>query len=256
VAAKVWDPQAYLSFHDHRDRPAHDLLARVRAEAARRVVDLGCGAGHLTELLTRRWPSAEVEALDASPEMVRAAHERGVDAHLQDVRDWLPEPDTDVVMCNAVLQWVPEHVDLLAKWLPALPAGAWFAFQVPGNFDSPSYRAIRELATEPEWSGCTGGVLGTDTVLSPEGYADRLADLGLAVDAWETTYVQRLTGDDPVLDWVEGTALRPVRAALDDDQWRRFRAELGPRLRAVYPKRDDGTTWFLFRRVFVVAQRP
>lgn len=251
----AWDPQAYLSFNDHRDRPAHDLLGRVHAETARRVVDLGCGPGNLTGVLTRRWPSAAVEALDASPEMVRAAQERGVDARLQDVRDWQPQPDTDVVLCNAVLQWVPEHVDLLGKWLPVLPVGAWFAFQVPGNFESPSYQTIRELAAEPEWRGYTGGVLRTDSVLSPQGYADLLADLGLAVDAWETTYVQGLTGDDPVLDWVTGTALRPVRATLDDDQWQRFRAALAPRLRSAYPRRADGTTWFPFRRIFVVAHR-
>jgi trans-aconitate 2-methyltransferase len=255
VGIDVWDPQTYLSFHDHRDRPAHDLLGRVRAESARRVVDLGCGAGHLTGLLTRRWPSAEVEALDSSPEMVRAAQDRGVDARLQDVRDWQPQPDADVVMCNAVLQWVPEHTDLLAKWLPALPVGAWFAFQVPGNFGSPSYQVIHELAAEPEWRDHTGGVLRSDTVLSPEGYAGLVADLGLAVDAWETTYIQRLTGDDPVLDWVTGTALRPVRAALDDAQWQRFRDTLAPRLRAAYPRRDDGTTWFPFRRIFAVAHR-
>lgn len=251
----MWDPDVYLSFNDHRDRPAQDLLGRVHAQTARRVVDLGCGAGNLTGLLTRRWPMAEVEALDSSPEMVQAARERGVDARVRDVRDWQPRPDTDVVLCNAVLQWVPEHVELLGRWLPALPEGAWFAFQVPGNFASPSYVEIRELAAEPEWRDRTGGILRTDSVLPAQDYADLLANLGMAADVWETTYIQRLTGDDPVLDWMTGTALRPIRAALDDDQWQRFHAALAPRLRAAYPRREDGTTWFPFRRIFAVAHR-
>ncbi|MEV0052508.1 trans-aconitate 2-methyltransferase [Saccharopolyspora shandongensis] len=251
----MWDPQKYLSFSDHRNRPAHDLMARVGESRARRVVDLGCGAGNLTSLLTDRWPEAAVEATDASPEMVAAAQARGVAARQEDVRDWKPLPDTDVVLCNAVLQWVPEHVELLQRWLPQLPAGAWFAFQVPGNFESPSHVTIRELAAEPRWRDRVGGVLRPDAVLPPAGYADVLTDLGAEVDAWETTYVHALTGADPVLEWVTGTALRPVRTALDDTEWTEFRAELAPRLAAAYPRRADGTTWFPFRRIFVVAHR-
>ncbi|SDY77195.1 trans-aconitate 2-methyltransferase [Saccharopolyspora shandongensis] len=251
----MWDPQKYLSFSDHRNRPAHDLMARVGASRARRVVDLGCGAGNLTSLLTDRWPEAAVEATDASPEMVAAAQGRGVAARQEDVRDWKPLPDTDVVLCNAVLQWVPEHVELLQRWLPQLPAGAWFAFQVPGNFESPSHVTIRELVAEPRWRDRVGGVLRPDAVLPPTGYADVLTDLDVEVDAWETTYVHALTGADPVLEWVTGTALRPVRTALDDAEWTEFRAELAPRLAAAYPRRADGTTWFPFRRIFVVAHR-
>lgn len=95
----------------------------------------------------------------------------------------------------------------------------------------------------------------SDVVRSPLEYADELADPDLEVDAWETTYVHALRGDAPVLEWVTGTALRPVRAALDDEEWTEFRTELSNRLSTAYPKRPDGVTWFPFRRVFVVAHR-
>lgn len=252
----MWDPGKYLTFSDERDRPAFDLIARVRAERSRRVVDLGCGAGNLTSLLTGRWPGAEVEALDSSEAMVAEARSRGVPARVEDVRDWKPQPDTDVVLCNAVLQWIPDHVELLHRWLSQLPGGAWFTFQVPGNFDAPSHAAIRELASEPRWRGKLDGVLRhSDVVRGPLEYADELADPDLEVDAWEATYVHALRGDAPVLEWVTGTALRPVRAALDDEEWTEFRTELSNRLSTAYPKRPDGVTWFPFRRVFVVAHR-
>ncbi|GAA2349931.1 trans-aconitate 2-methyltransferase [Saccharopolyspora halophila] len=253
----MWDPGEYLAFSDHRARPAHELMARVGAASPRRVVDLGCGAGNLTHLLADRWPDAELEALDSSPDMVRAARERGVPARVGDVRAWRPGPDVDVVLCNAVLQWVPEHVQLLRGWIPDLPAGAWFAFQVPGNFDAPSHNIIRELAGSSRWGERLREVpLRKDAVLDPQDYADIAADAGAAVDAWETTYVQAMRGENPVLEWVAGTALRPIRAALDDAEWELFRAELAPELAAAYPRRSDGVTWFAFRRVFVVAQRP
>lgn len=252
----MWDPTKYLAFADHRSRPFFDLLARVPADAPRRVADLGCGPGNLTETLAARWPDAVVEAMDSSPEMVEAARGRGIDASVGDVREWAPRPDTDVVVSNAVLQWVPGHDELLTRWVARLPEGAWLAFQVPGNFGAPSHVRVRELAREDRWHARLGSVVlrEDDAVLDPAGYASLLADAGCAVDAWETTYVQRLTGEDPVLEWVTGTALRPIRAALDEPDWADFRASLAPRLRAEYPARADGSTWFPFRRVFVVAR--
>jgi trans-aconitate 2-methyltransferase len=57
-----------------------------------------------------------------------------------------------------------------------------------------------------------------------------------------------------VLQWITGTALTPVKSRLNEVQWQEFRAELIPMLDEAYPKRPDGTTFFPFRRIFVVAQ--
>ncbi|GAA5167316.1 trans-aconitate 2-methyltransferase [Pseudonocardia eucalypti] len=248
-----WDPAVYLTFDDDRSRPFYDLLARIGADAPRRVVDLGCGPGHLTGVLSARWPGAEVAALDSSPDMVADARARGIAAEQADVRDWSPGERDDVVVCNAVLQWVPEHPELLVRWVRALNPGAWFGMQVPGNFGAQSHALVRELAARERWRGRVT-LRHEDAVLSPERYAESLAAAGASVDAWETSYLHRLTGPDPVLNWITGTALRPVRAALSDPEWEEFRAELAPRLRAAYPERADGTTWFPFRRIFVVAR--
>ena len=62
-----------------------------------------------------------IEAWDSSPEMVESARERGVDAQVGDVQSWEPKPDTDVVVSNATLQWVPEHRELLVRWAGAAP---------------------------------------------------------------------------------------------------------------------------------------
>ncbi|WP_181782694.1 trans-aconitate 2-methyltransferase [Pseudonocardia pini] len=247
----TWDPALYLDFDDHRARPFHDLLARVRVADPRRVVDLGCGPGNLTATLAARWPEAVLDAVDSSAEMVAAARANGVHARRQAVEDWTPEPDTDLVVTNAVLQWVPTHRALLPRWIAALPPGATFAMQVPGNFAAPSHALARSLAAE---RGVTlRGELG---VAEPAEYAALLAGTGAEADVWETTYVQRLTGEDPVLHWISSTALRPVRDALDEAAYAEFTAELAPRLREAYPASPDGSTWFPFRRLFAVAHLP
>jgi trans-aconitate 2-methyltransferase len=156
---------------------------------------------------------------------------------------------------NATLQWVPEHAELLVRWAGQLAAGSWIAMQVPGNFDARSHRAVRELARRDQWSEPLRDFPFRDgQVDSPSGYAELLGDAGCTVDAWETTYIHELSGKHPVLEWITGTALRPVKSRLTDEQWERFRQELIPMLDAAYPARPDGKTLFPFRRIFMVAQ--
>lgn len=252
----MWDPDVYLAFADHRARPFYDLLSRVGAANPRRVVDLGCGAGNLTGQLARRWPDAVVEGLDSSPEMVAAARGRGVHASVGDLSTWTPQPDTDVVLSNAAMHWVPEHGELFVRWASRLAAGSWLAIQMPGNFESPSHTAVRAVARREAYAKALRDISfreGT-VVDTPAHYAELLIGAGCTVDAWETTYIHQLTGEHPVLDWISGTALLPVRERLNEQEYQQFRQELIPLLAEAYPARPDGTTFFPFRRVFFVAQ--
>ena len=255
-----WDPARYVQFGDYRDRPFFDLTARIHADAPRHVVDLGCGPGNLTATLAARWPGAAVEGLDSSAEMLAksgafAAAAGNLAFGPADITDWMPSPDTDVVVTNAALQWVPRHRELLPRWLAALRPGAWFALQVPGNFNAPSHTLMRALAGSDAWSGRLAGVLRhEDVVGEPAEYLELMLDAGCDADAWETTYLQLLPGTDPVLDWVRGTGLRPVLGALTDGEARRFEAEYARLLREAYPPGPHGTL-FPFRRVFAVARK-
>jgi trans-aconitate 2-methyltransferase len=252
----MWNPDVYLTFADHRGRPFFDLTSRVGAEKPRRVVDLGCGPGNLTATLSQRWPDAVIEAVDSSPEMVEAARERGVDAVIGEIAQWSPKPDTDVVVSNAALQWVPGHADLMIRWAGLLPAGAWIAMQVPGNFDAPSHQAVREVARSAPFADALRDMPWREehVIETPRRYADLLTDAGCTVDAWETTYIHQLTGATPVLDWITGTALTQVKSRLSEEAWQRYRQAIIPLLSEAYPARSDGTTFFPFRRIFVVAR--
>ncbi|MFF5078886.1 trans-aconitate 2-methyltransferase [Actinoplanes sp. NPDC000266] len=250
----MWDPAVYSRYGNERSRPFFDLVNRVAAEDPRAVVDLGCGPGELTLALAGRWPAARLNGIDSSPEMIGKARAHGGPASFEigDVRDYRPAADVDVLVTNATLQWVPGHQDLLARWAGELPAGAWLAMQVPGNFGAPSHRLLREVGRRYG----LGDVLREAPVDDPVDYAALLIGAGASVDAWETTYVHLLPAlekEHPVLRWMEGTALRPVKAALDDNAWQSFRAELARELAGAYPA-AGGYVAFPFRRIFLVAR--
>ncbi|TNM46142.1 methyltransferase domain-containing protein [Nocardioides albidus] len=255
-----WDPQRYLTYADERGRPFLDLVGRVAAVEPRVVVDLGCGPGNLTSLLPDRWPAAAITGVDSSDAMIRAASDSSaaerVAFHRADLRDWLagaPADSVDVLVSNATLQWLPEHLDLMPALVRAVAPGGWLALQVPGNHDEPSHTLRAELAAEPPYDVHTAGVAAPHAH-GARTYLRALQALGCTVDAWETTYLHVLRGPDPVFTWISGTGARPTLQALPDGLRARFEEELKARLRAAYP--DDGNGVVLpFRRIFVVARK-
>jgi trans-aconitate 2-methyltransferase len=252
-----WDPDRYLAYADQRGRPFLDLLARVGAEAPADVVDLGCGPGNLTRLLADRWPGARVRGLDSSPEMVEQAHRDVADVGFQvaDLRDWARSTEqADVVVSNATLQWLPDHLDLLPALADRVCPGGWLAFQVPGNFDQPSHTIRTELAARAPYEAHTRDVA-VPASHDPEDYLGVLTGCGLEVDVWETTYLHVLTGEDPVFTWVSGTGARPTLQALPPDLRADFEQEFRARLREAYPDRGHGVV-LPFRRIFAVGRKP
>ncbi len=147
-----------------------------------------------------------------------SAASSGVTFRVGDVADWSMPADADVVVSNATLQWVPGHRDLLRRW--ARRAAGRRLARVPGAGQlrravaRPDARAGRRRRGGRRSSADV--LRHHDAVGSPAEYATLLLDAGLRCDVWETTYLHLLHGADPVLDWVRGTGLRPVLAALAD----------------------------------------
>lgn len=250
----VWDPERYLTYADERGRPFVELLARIGATSPATVVDLGCGPGNLTRLLAERWPTAEVTGLDSSPEMIARARAdvSNLAFDLADLREWRPVAPVDVLISNATLQWVPDHLALLPGLLDRVAPGGWLAFQVPGNVDEASHTLRRELAAEAPYVGHVAGIAHPGSH-DPVAYYDALSRDGMSLDVWETTYTHVLSGPDPVFTWVSATGARPTLQALPEALREEFVAEFKRRLAVAYPTRADGTVLLTFRRVFAVA---
>jgi trans-aconitate 2-methyltransferase len=230
----MWDAGQYLRFGGERARPFFDLMAQVGATSPRYVADLGCGPGNLTAALAERWPAATVVGVDNSPEMIAAAQAG--------------------LVCNAVLQWVPGHDEILLRWSDLLAPGGWLAFQLPGNFDQPSHEIVKEMARSPRWRAPLADAALNRQAGDPAEYVALLARPGFEVNAWETSYLHILHGENPVLEWTKGSTLRPVLSVLDAEQADDFLREYGERVRDAYRPHSFGTV-FPFRRVFAVVHR-
>ncbi|WP_188584171.1 trans-aconitate 2-methyltransferase [Azorhizobium oxalatiphilum] len=253
-----WNARLYLSFEDQRTRPARDLVAQIPLDAARRVVDLGCGPGNSTELLAARYPEAEVIGIDTSPDMLATArrrlpHTTFIEA---DVATYsLPQP-ADIILANAVLQWVPDHQALFPRLLGQLSEGGVLAVQMPDNLNEPTHAGMRKVASEGPWAAKLAEATTARTVLPPASqYYDLLAPLATRVDIWRTTYHHPLESPTAVVEWMKGTGLRPFLDPLDKDEQAAFLAAYEAQIAQDYPPRTDGKVLLAFPRLFIIAGR-
>ncbi len=254
-----WNPTLYRRYEDERTRPAAELLGRVPLASASLAIDLGCGPGNSTELLLRRFPTAQVIGLDNSPAMVRSAAERLPQARfeLADVASW--EPDSrqrpDLIFANATLQWVPDHPRLLPRLFSMLAPGGVLAIQMPDNREEPTRRLMRELAARAPWAAHLADAEQARTpLLSVGGYYDLLVKEAAQVDVWHTIYQHPMASPAAMLEWLQATGLRPYLAPLSAELRASFLAEYQRDIAAAYEPRADGQRLLAFPRLFIVAQ--
>jgi len=253
-----WTPGAYLKYADQRLRPALDLLARVPLDSAERVTDLGCGPGSVVPPLAQAFPGALITGVDSSPEMLAVARETFGDAAAwvqADAAGWQPDAPQNLIFSNAALHWLDHHDALFPRLMGCVAPGGVLAVQMPNQYSAPSHTLMRAVAEDGPWAEILVPLLRPSPVASPDDYYGWLTPHAQTVDIWQTEYMQIMTGDDPVLDWISSTALKPLTDALADGQRNAFTEALAYKLRTAYPQRADGTTLFPFRRLFIVALR-
>jgi trans-aconitate 2-methyltransferase len=254
-----WSAVQYSKFEEERNRPIRDLLAQVPNRAAAHAVDIGCGPGNSTELLQQRFPDADVIGMDSSAEMIEAARKRlpGIHFEIDDIATWRSAGPFDVILANAVLQWLPDHASLLPALLHRLAPGGALAVQMPDNLDEPAHCLMREVAAAGPWAEKLAQAPQARSSRQSAGwYYQMLRDTGATVNIWRTVYHHPLAGGaGAVVEWFKGTGLRPFLDPLDPSERSAFLARYEAAVAQAYPALPNGTVLLPFPRLFFVATR-
>ena len=253
-----WSARQNLKFEDERTRPPRDLLAQVPLERPRLVVDLGCGPGNSTELLVARYPQSEVIGLDSSPDMLRKARERLPQLAFiaADIAAWSPQPQTDLLFSNAVMQWLPNHAAVLRRLLEALAPGGVLAVQMPDNTREPALRFQGEVGRDGPWADHPEVRAAVRPDLpTVEEYYDLLKPVSSRLDIWHSVYNHVMASPQAVVEWFKGSSLQPFLSPLDPSAREQFLAAYARKIAGAYKPRIDGKVLLKFPRLFIVAVR-
>jgi len=252
-ATADWNADLYNSKHDFVWKYGSDVVSLLAPQAGERILDVGCGTGHLTAQIAEL--GAQVTGVDRSAEMVGAA--RQAYPHLKfeiaDARDLPFREEFDAVFSNATLHWVPEAEEALRSIREALRPGGRFVAEFGGKGN------IRTMVEAFDRALAELGVAGTGEIRpwyypSVSEYATLAEKSGFEVRF--VTLFDRPTeladGAAGLRNWIKmfcTAYLERVGASRQDEFTRRVEGLLRPK------QFRDGHWWADYRRLRLVAYK-
>jgi trans-aconitate 2-methyltransferase len=253
-----WNSELYMVFERERTRAARDLLAKASDTEPVSVVDLGCGPGNSTQLLREAFPEARIVGVDLSENMLKVARERaaGVAFIREDIESWRPEGRVDLIFANATLHFSKDHYALIERLVSFLAPGGVLAAQMPNNMQEVSHAAMRMISADGPWAERLVPIAKTRAVIGPpDEYYRLLAPLCSRLDLWQTIYIHPLESVERIVDWFEGSELRPFLMPLTAHEREVFLARYRDELVQAYAPQPDGKVLLRYPRLFFVARK-
>jgi SAM-dependent methyltransferase len=129
----AWDARGYDRNHSYVTRYGGDVVGLLAARPGERILDLGCGTGHLTAKIAEA--GAGVVGLDRSPEMVAEARRNypGLAFVEADGTDFRFDAPFDAVFSNAAIHWMHPPEGVAACVSRALKPGGRFVAEMGGK---------------------------------------------------------------------------------------------------------------------------
>ena len=128
-----WDAGLYDEKHSFVWKMAAGLLELLEAKPGERILDVGCGTGHLAEQIASK--GAIVTGVDQSPEMIGQAREAhpGIRFEVMDAREMAFTEKFDAMFSNATLHWIKEPERAIERIARALRPGGRFVAEFGGK---------------------------------------------------------------------------------------------------------------------------
>lgn len=248
-----WNAELYNTKHSFVWELAKATLELLAPKPGERILDLGCGTGHLTARIAEA--GAQVVGIDSSAEMIREAKKSypAIEFLLADARDFRFDQPFDAVFSNAALHWIrePEKV-VRCVWGALVPGGRFVAeFGGAGNVQS----FVRAFRAAMKHIGISGGM--PDPWFFPT-----LAEYVKILDqqGFDVTYANLFerptpleSGEIGLHEWIKMFA-GGFYSELSDEQKERFASDVEKQLR---PTAFREGHWIAdYRRLRICAFRP
>ncbi|HKG21949.1 MAG TPA: methyltransferase domain-containing protein [Blastocatellia bacterium] len=150
-----WDASLYDGRHSFVWKYGAEVVELLSPRAGERVLDLGCGTGHLTNMIASS--GAEVIGIDSSPSMIEQARGLYPDLRFEigDGEDFHSDEPLDALFSNAAIHWMKNQPRVAACIYRALAPGGRFVAEFGGKgnirkIHGAIYQAIASRGIEAE----------------------------------------------------------------------------------------------------------
>ena len=246
-----WDSGFYDRKHSFVTRYGEGVLALLAPMPGERILDVGCGTGHLTQMISRS--GAIVTGIDSSVEMIATAHASypEVEFVVADAANFTFERPFDAIFSNAALHWVHEAEAAVRCMAQALRPGGRFVVEFGGKGNVRRiYSTLEQVVRER-----TGLTLSAENYFPSIGeYSPLLERHGLQVQRAELfdRFTRLEDGPDGLRNWIR-MFRRTVMEQVPEEQAGAILDEVEARTREALFK--DGAWHADYRRLRIVAHK-
>ncbi|WP_126973958.1 methyltransferase domain-containing protein [Gynurincola endophyticus] len=252
-----WNPELYDSFKDVRYLPFYDLAAMIRPEKNMKAIDLGCGTGEQTSILTEQFEVASFVGIDSSAEMLEQSkrfendrlhfEQKTVEAVADSGESW------DLIFSNAALQWIDAHETLFPKLINALNKNGQLAIQMPVQNDNVLNQLLMELIDEQPFASYLNNWKRLSPVLSLDDYAQLLFDNGIKdMQLFQKVYPIIADDHEALYKFISGTSLVPYLERLEGKEKELFIKEYKARIAKRFTKLP---AIYAFKRILIYGKK-
>jgi len=252
-----WNPEVYNQFKNIRYQPFFDLMNLISPDNLKKAIDIGCGTGEQTHILSEKFENAEFLGIDSSTEMLSESNlfENNRLSFKQKTVEELydSEEKWDLIFSNAALQWSDDHKKLFTKLLSLLSENGQFAVQMPVQAGNILNQILFQLASEEPYKTQLQHWNRVSPVLSLDEYAKMMFDAGLK-DLNISIKVYPIIADDAekLFQFISGSALIPYLERLDEIHQEKFISEYKKR---IAEKFDRFPAIYAFKRMLLYGKK-
>lgn len=252
-----WNPEVYNQFKNIRYQPFFDLMENISSDGLNKAIDIGCGTGEQTRILSEKFSDAIFLGIDSSAEMLAQSnafnHER-ISFQQKTVEELYGSADQwDLIFSNAALQWLDNHEKLFPKLLSLLSENGQFAVQMPVQSENILNQILFQLASEEPYKTHLQHWNRVSPVLSLDEYAKMMFEYGLK-DLQISIKVYPIIAEDveKLFQFISGSALIPYLERLDEGTQEKFIEEYKKR---IGEKFDRFPAIYAFKRLLLYGRK-
>ncbi len=225
-----WDPNGYASHSDSQKEWAVELLGKLELKGDEHVLDIGCGDGKVTKLISERVPDGRVVGIDSSKDMIEFASSRFPGSKYNnlkfvnmDANQIEFEESFDVVFSNAALHWIKDHRPVLKGIYRALRPKGKAVVQMGGKGNANSVvEILHEMMEHDEWKEYFKDFSFPYGFYTPEEYEKWLIGAGFKVIRMELIEKHRIHNSmDEFKGWIS-TQWLPYTSRIPESQREKY----------------------------------
>jgi trans-aconitate 2-methyltransferase len=237
-----WNPEVYNQFKNIRYQPFFDLMAMISADGLKNAVDIGCGTGEQTKILSEKFDETNFLGFDSSAEMLAKSKElENENLHFKKspVEEFVSDSNQqwDLIFSNAALQWSDDHETLFPKLISLLSDKGQFAVQMPVQNENLLNKILLALVQEKPFVDYLNGWKRDTPLLSIDRYAQIMFENGLQnIQIIQKVYPIIADDHEKLFDFISGSALIPYIERISGSEQELFIAEYKKRIQQEFKR--------------------